>query len=122
MPSLLIVEDDPDIRRMVRRFFGARGFDVLEAADAQRAVSALSIVRPDAVVLDQRVPGGCDRVLSTLAREPHLREVACVIASGAEPRDHERCAAFVAKPYTLDELFSAVAAAIDEAAPAASPG
>ena len=55
--SLLIVEDDPEIRRLLADFLQQEGFEV-ECADGGKAMDAvLQRLRPDLLVLDLMLPG-----------------------------------------------------------------
>jgi len=56
--SLLLVEDEESVRFSVRRFFGSKGYTVIEAATCEAGQQAYRRARPDAVVLDYRLPDG----------------------------------------------------------------
>ena len=57
LASLLIVEDDPEIRRLLADFLQREGFEV-ECADSGKAMDAvLQRMRPDLLVLDLMLPG-----------------------------------------------------------------
>ena len=56
-PCILIVDDDPDIRRLVAEFLTNEGMAVDVAADADGLDAALTLRRPDLVVLDLMLPG-----------------------------------------------------------------
>src|SRR5918997_4141856 len=70
MPSVLIVEDEPNIRRMVGALLGAEGYEVRDAPDGATGVARAAESEPDVVLLDLMMPGELDG-LATLAR---LRE------------------------------------------------
>ena len=53
---MLVVDDEPSIRRYLRRFLESSGYTVREAGDVDRAVDLLHEVSVDAVVLDLRLP------------------------------------------------------------------
>ena len=55
--TILIVEDDPDIRRLVGDLLGREGFAVETAEDATAMDAALARIRPDLVILDLMLPG-----------------------------------------------------------------
>ena len=57
MATVLIVDDEPQIVRLVRDHLEAAGFSVLEAADGRGAVRLAQTERPDLVVLDLGLPG-----------------------------------------------------------------
>lgn len=55
--AILIVDDDPDIRRLTAAFLAREGFEVDVAADAVEMDAALARNRPDLIVLDLMLPG-----------------------------------------------------------------
>lgn len=58
MPSVLIVDDEPDIRFLVRRLVEEADWRVAgEASSGEEAVARWRELRPDIIVLDQRMPG-----------------------------------------------------------------
>ena len=57
METILIVEDDADIRGLVAELMRREGFGVEEAGDAEAMNAVLSRVRPDLIVLDLMLPG-----------------------------------------------------------------
>ena len=117
--KLLIIDDEPHIRQMMRLTLEASGYEVDEAADGRgRAGRASATAREyDAVVLDQKMPG-LDG-LETLRRIKERAPDACVLmvtafASIELAVDAMRLGAtdFLRKPMTPEMLRSAVAAAI----------
>ncbi|MBK9712852.1 MAG: response regulator transcription factor [Kouleothrix sp.] len=56
MSDILIVDDDPNIRELVRLFLQREGFDVSEAADGAQALRQLEARRADLVILDVMMP------------------------------------------------------------------
>ena len=71
METVLIVDDDQKLLKMLQRTLVYEGFDVVTAADGREALSAVSAERPDVIILDWMLPGlnGLD-VLEAL-REEH---------------------------------------------------
>jgi DNA-binding NtrC family response regulator len=72
MSSVLIIDDEPNIRRMVGALLSAEGFEVWEAADGASGVIRAGEAEPDAVLLDLMIPGELDGM--AVLRE--LREAA----------------------------------------------
>src|SRR4051812_34178105 len=72
MSSVLIVDDEPNIRRMVGALLASEGYEVRDAADGQTGVARAAETSPDVVLLDLMMPGELDG-LGTLER---LRESA----------------------------------------------
>jgi len=66
-PRVLVVDDEPNLRRMVAAVLVADGFRVVEAEGGEAAMAAAQRQRPDAVLLDLSMPGGPDG-LATLER------------------------------------------------------
>jgi two-component system nitrogen regulation response regulator NtrX len=57
MPHLLVVDDEANIRRMLRRLLESEGYRVREAADGASAITAVEEEEPDAILLDLMLPG-----------------------------------------------------------------
>ena len=55
---ILLVDDEPELRRMVTGLLTGAGYEVLEAADCAQARAAMAAQRPDAVLLDVMLPDG----------------------------------------------------------------
>lgn len=57
MPRILIVDDDPDIRRLLRDYLSQDGMEIVEANDGPSALAAFQRSSPDLVILDVMMPG-----------------------------------------------------------------
>jgi DNA-binding response OmpR family regulator len=57
MSRVLVVDDDPHIRELLRHFLEAQGFEVSEAEGGAAALKAMDALRSDLVVLDVMMPG-----------------------------------------------------------------
>lgn len=111
---ILVVDDDPDIRGLVRELLDRRGFLVTEAQDGQEALRAFYTERPDLVVLDVAMPG-LDG-WQTLERIRELSDVPVVMltakATELEKTRGLRAGAddYVTKPFGRQELLARVEA------------
>jgi CheY-like chemotaxis protein len=123
---VLIIDDETNIRRVVRMTLEAAGYEVGEAADGERGLAAFQDgSRWDAVLLDQKMPGMDG--LETLRRIKQFHPSACVImvtafASIELAVDAMKLGAtdFIRKPMTPEIVRNAVQAAIRKVeAPAA---
>src|SRR4051812_32642938 len=75
-PSVLIVEDNEELRHLYVETFHHHGFTIFEAGDGQSAVDAALVNAPDVIILDLMLPrqGGLAtlRVLRTLPEAKHI--------------------------------------------------
>lgn len=120
MPRVLIVDDDPDYRHMVRQMLQARGVDA-EATESAFGLSARLLGEPrvDLVLLDCMMPGLTGpAVLGVLAKNPRVAAIPLLLMSAAHNAEavaaagqHPRCR-FVQKPARLRELVALVEAAL----------
>ena len=119
MASVLIVDDEPNIRRMVGALLGAEGYDVRDAPDGAAGLTRARESEPDVVLLDLMMPGELDG-LATLAQ---LREsspdVPVVMMSGraglADAVKATKLGAFnfLEKPLSPESVLLALGAAIE---------
>jgi CheY-like chemotaxis protein len=55
-PTVLVVDDDPKVARLIRASLGAEGYEVLHAADGVIGVEMVETEQPDMVLLDVMMP------------------------------------------------------------------
>ena len=80
-PTVLVVDDDPDVRELLRDYLTENGYDVLEAGGGKAARGLLEERVPDVVLLDVGLPGEDGLSLARFIRERF--DIAIVIVSGA---------------------------------------
>src|ERR1700759_4853109 len=56
LPKILIVDDEPQIRRLLRTGLPPHGYDLVEASDGAEALRLVAKEKPDAVILDLGLP------------------------------------------------------------------
>jgi len=112
---ILIVDDQPDLRLLVRLTFEGQGYDVAEAPNGEAALAACASRAPDAVLLDVMMPGidGYE-VCRRLKADPRLGQ-ALVVLMTAGHQETERVRAreagadlYVAKPFSPAQLLELV--------------
>jgi len=126
MATILVVDDEPSIRRFLRAALERAGYSVLEAADGLEALNTASLQVPDLVLLDVALPqlSGLE-VCRRIRSDPATKRTPVLLLSGqAAPLEAERLAAtgasgWLAKPFTPAALLERVRAAL--AAPAGLP-
>jgi len=128
--SVLVVDDEPEVRTLARVTLRSAGYDVQEAGTGEEALSSVEADQPDAMLLDIRLPGmdGWE-VLDRLRESDRLGEIAVVVFSAYESATSleeslERGShGFVSKPFSPDELIQALGSAMtDDAHAAGGPG
>jgi two-component system, OmpR family, response regulator MprA len=125
MASLLLVDDDAPIRRMLERTLAAEGYAVVAAADGGAALAAVERDLPDAIVLDVSMPGLDGLAVTRRLRAKGLRVPILLLT--ARDAVHERIAGldagaddYLVKPFDVDELSARVRALLRRGAPVAT--
>ncbi|HEX9102362.1 MAG TPA: response regulator, partial [Polyangia bacterium] len=83
-PTLLVVDDEPEINKLVARIFEKRGYRVIAALDGAEALLAVQRDRPDLVILDLNLPkiDGWE-VCRRLKSDPATRDIPIVMLTAA---------------------------------------
>jgi signal transduction histidine kinase/CheY-like chemotaxis protein len=112
---ILLVEDDPTVRLLIRLVLEHHGHTVLEAADAAEARRQLETEKPDLVLLDIHFPGGGgEMLLSEIRARPELQGVPMLaVTAAAMEGDRERLLAhgfdgYISKPIELSSFGAEV--------------
>jgi two-component system nitrogen regulation response regulator NtrX len=82
MPSVLIVDDEPNIRRMVGALLASEGYEVREAPDGARGVALAVESEPDLALVDLMMPGELDGMAVLTALRERAPDVPVVMMSG----------------------------------------
>ncbi|MEA3244892.1 MAG: sigma-54 dependent transcriptional regulator [Gemmatimonadota bacterium] len=119
MPSVLIVDDETNVRRMVGALLASEGYDVRDAGDGAKGVAAAEEAEPDLVLLDLMIPGALDgmAVLERLRRR--FPDLPVIMMSGrAGLSDAVRATRlgavnFLEKPLTPEGVLLAISGALE---------
>jgi CheY-like chemotaxis protein len=117
--SILVVEDDAAIRRLVKMVLERQGYRIEVAADGLEAVLKLGVLEYDAVILDLMMPNLDGFVLiETLAANDPGRLNRIIVTSAASPaviRERMKGTPFdlLLKPFDIADLSRAVRACIE---------
>lgn len=123
---VLVVEDEPQMRRFLRASLGAEGYRVREAWTIADGVREAAAEHPDAILLDLGLPDGDGLELVRRVREWSAVPVIVVSARG---REEEKVAAldagaddYLPKPFGTKELLARLRVALRHSRAAAVPG
>jgi DNA-binding response OmpR family regulator len=114
MTRVLVVDDEADIRELVRELLGRAGYDVVEAPNGSEALKVFYAQQPDFVILDVQMP-----VLDGWETLTRIREVSDVpvlmLTARAEELDKVRglragADDYITKPFGRQELLARVSA------------
>lgn len=125
--TILLIDDSPTFRHVLRQALTAAGYAVLEASSGEEGLRIAGSRRPDAVVVDGMLPGiDGATVIRHLRLDVALRDVPCLLLTGSEGEHVELRAleagadAFVRKEDDLDVILARLAAMLRRS-PARSP-
>jgi two-component system KDP operon response regulator KdpE len=123
-PLVLIVEDDPQIRRFLRPTLTAEGYVYFEAMTASEGIQQAGSRRPDLILLDLGLP---DRDGLEVIRQVRSWSQMPIVVLSARGQESDKIAAldlgaddYVAKPFGVGELLARIRAALRRSARAAS--
>lgn len=119
-PRVLVVDDEPAIRRFLHTVLTAHGYEVFEADKGQEAISQVTAVHPDVIVLDLGLPDIDGVEVTRLLRE--WTRIPIIILS-VRDREHDKIAAldagaddYLTKPFGSGELVARLRAALRRSA------
>ncbi len=122
-PRVLVVDDEPPIRKFLRAALTAHGYEVLEARNGQEALSAVTAQRPDLLILDLGLPD-----MEGLEVTRRLREwskIPIIILSVREGEADKVATLdagaddYLTKPFGVGELLARMRVAMRRTVPAA---
>jgi CheY-like chemotaxis protein len=108
--TVLVVEDEEELREMIREVLEESGYDVVTAAEGGQALAAMGrIQRPCLVLLDLLMPGmnGWD-FYEKLKERPELADVPVVVHTSSPDRAPAGVARVLRKPLRLERLLETV--------------
>jgi len=113
--KILVVDDEPDILKVVRFRLKATGYDVITAENGQKALDLMEKQKPDLIFVDLRMPvldgyGLCRR----LKADDELKNIPIVLLSAssggtiAEKAEELKADDYLVKPFEPEELLEKV--------------
>jgi two-component system KDP operon response regulator KdpE len=113
---ILVVDDEPQIRKFLRISLTANGYDVVEAPAGEEGIAKCAVSQPSLVILDLGLPDIDGQ--QVIARIREWSDVPIIVLS-VRTKDSEKVHAldngandYVVKPFSIDELLARVRAAL----------
>jgi two-component system, OmpR family, KDP operon response regulator KdpE len=114
--NILVVDDEPQIRRVLRSTLSFRGYTISEVSSGEEAVEATSKLKPDLILLDVNLPGmsgvetcreirrSSDAPIIMLTVRNAERDKVVALDAGADD--------YVTKPFGIEELLARIRASL----------
>ena len=117
--TILVVDDEPQIRRVMRTTLSAHGYSIVEARDGQEALEKLRNERPDLVLLDMNMPimDGLE-ACREIRRDSNVSIIMLTVRNTEKDKVRALDAGaddYVVKPFGIEELLARVRAVLRRA-------
>lgn len=114
--KVLIVDDEPDVLKLLGERLSKAGYDVIKASSGKEAIDAAVRKSPDLIILDIAMPEmDGSEVASFLRNEPKTKDIPILFLTCLFTKQEEKVCGhmlgqnfFVAKPYDVAELLSEI--------------
>ncbi|MCP4290908.1 MAG: response regulator transcription factor [bacterium] len=113
--KILLVDDEPEIVRMLTMRLKAQDYDVISAMDGMQATSMAMREKPDLILLDLGLPAGNGHIVTQRIRENTVTMHVPIIILSARTADDDRLQAltngadrYIVKPYKAEELIATI--------------
>lgn len=110
--TVLVIDDDPSVRRIMSHFLSQKGFNVQVAASGEEGLSAAKKKRPGVITLDVMMPGRDGwSILKDLKQDPGLCDVPVILITMVENRGlgfSLGAEDYLSKPIDKQRLFAVV--------------
>ena len=118
-PLVLVVEDEPQMRRFLRASLTSHGFQLVEASSAKEAMALATSHNPEVILLDLGLPDGDGLVVTRTLREWSQLPIIVISARGREADKVEALDAgaddYLTKPFGVNELLARIRVALRHA-------
>jgi two-component system, OmpR family, KDP operon response regulator KdpE len=123
--KILVVDDEPQIRRVMRATLSSQGYTISEAPSGAAALEKLRRERPDLILLDMNMPGmdgleTCREIRATSS----VPIIILTVRSGEKDKVRSLDAGaddYVTKPFSMEELLARIRAALRRVEPSETP-
>lgn len=113
--KILIIEDHPDCRELLKIVLSRSGYLVFQAGTGLEALERASATSPDVIVMDFGLPDVAgDKLIQSLKADPLTKKIPVIVTTGYMSTEVAKrailagAATVLLKPYDVDELMSAM--------------
>ena len=122
MARILVIDDDPQLRTLLTRYFGRRGYEVLEASDGSAGMALFREQGADVIITDLIMPGkeGMETIMELRREYPEAKIIAISGGGRVAPEGYLQLAKGIgaamvfSKPFELEQLKAAVDELLEE--------
>ena len=115
--TVLVVDDEPDVRQSVKMILEVNGYKVITAVDGDDCLKKISEVKPDLILLDIMMPGTpVDEVVKQI-KDTKIAYMSVVRISDARKRglcSQDNIVDFFQKPFNVSDLINRVELILNE--------
>lgn len=113
MIKIMIVDDDPQVTTLLKKYLSAKNFEVLAINESSKALSTARLITPDLFILDLMMPPPDGFALCTQLRaDPKFAQTPILIITAMDISNSKATAFgandYLAKPFNLDEVVTRV--------------
>ncbi len=109
--KVLIIDDEPDIREIVRIYLSDEGYDVIEADNGHDGILKAQELKPDLIVIDIMMPGiNGFEVAKHLKDDPNTQDIPIIILSvlAHDSQYRQGILDYISKPFRQEELVNTI--------------
>ncbi|MCF7916372.1 MAG: response regulator [Candidatus Omnitrophica bacterium] len=113
--KVLIVDDEPDILKIVIFRLKAKGYQTISATSGEEALQLLGESKPALIILDLRMPGiNGDELCRKIKADENLKEIPVILLTASTGQDIEKLAQeigaidFIRKPFDNQEFINKI--------------
>lgn len=112
MSKILIIDDEPQIRRFLRIGLGSQHYEIIEAGNGEQGLAMVALEKPDLVILDLGLPDRDGREVLSDIREFYKKPIVILSVRAKEQEKVELLDAgandYVVKPFGIQELLARI--------------
>lgn len=121
MKSILVVDDQPTIRQLLKVSLSGPDREILLAESGEQALDIAKVKTPDLIIMDIMMPGGMDgfEAVRQIRNDPSIKDCPVLILTAKDQQSERGRASemgvdgYLSKPFRLDDLLGHVGRLID---------